>query len=487
LTLLKGPPQTIDSIAVLPLENLTGDAGREYYVDGVTDELIGQLAELSGLRRVISRTSVMRYKDTDKSLPDIARELNVDAVVEGTVYQVGENVRLRLQLIDALHEERNIWAQTYERPATDVLRMYGEIARDISGQLKVKLTAEEQTRLSGARQVNPEAYDAYLKGMFHWQRLNPEDLEAAVQYFESALKKDPNYVPALIGMCLVGGGYGILGVTPPNETAAKLIAARKKVLRLEDKPAEVHYLLGMHRTWGEMAWEKAEESYRKAIELNPNYPDVRAYYSHYLFIMHRPEEAMVQIERTMELDPFNPLFQSLYGVDLLFLRRYDEAIEQFQTVLKTVPNHGVAADMLAVAYHQKGMYKEALEQKKAYYESIGFEEVAEALTRGYEKAGYQGAWNSAAEMLIELSKGTYVLPWFIAESYAYAGNKEKTMDWMEKGFKVGDPNMPYIDILPQYVDLLGDEPRYQELLRKMNLPVNEKEQEDLTFIHNNLN
>jgi adenylate cyclase len=193
-----------------------------------------------------------------------------------------------------------------------------------------------------------------------------------------------------------------------------------------------------------------------------------------LFIMHRPEEAMVQIERTMELDPFNPLFQSLYGVDLVFMRRYDKAIKQFQKALKTVPNHGVAADVLGTAYHQKGMYKKALEQKKAYYESIGFEEIAEALTRVYEKAGYQAAWNSAAEMLEELSKVMYVLPWYIAESYAYSGNKEKTLDWLEKGLG-SDANIAYIGVLPHIVDFLRDEPRYQALLRKMNLPMDEKE------------
>jgi serine/threonine protein kinase/Tfp pilus assembly protein PilF len=474
LILFPGPPETINSIAVLPLENLTGDAEQQYFVDGVTDELIGQLGQISGLRRVISRTSVMRYKDTDKSLPEIARELNVDALLEGTVYQVGENVSIKLQLFDALPEERSLWTKRYDRPTAEMLVMYSEVARTIADQIQVKLTADETTRFASARQVNPEAYDAYLKGMFHWQQFNPEDLEAALQYFESALEKDPDYTPAITGMCHVAGGYGILGVTPPNEIAAKLIAAQEKVLALDDKPAEVHYLLAVQRTWGEMDWEKAEGSYRKAIELNPNFPDVRAYYSHYLFIMHRPEEATVQIERTMELDPFNPMFQSLYGVDLLFMRRYDEAIEQFQKVLKTVPNHGVAADMLAVAYHQKGMYKEALEQEKAYYESIGLDEVAKTLTRGYEKAGYQGAWNSAAEMLIELSKATYVLPFYIAESYAYAGNKEKTLDWLEKGWEI-DGNIAYIGVMPDFVDLLRDEPRYQALLRKMNLPVDEKE------------
>jgi Tfp pilus assembly protein PilF len=412
----------------------------------------------------------MRYKETDKSLSEIAHELNVDVVVEGTVYQIDENVRIRLQLIDVLPEERNLWTQTYERPMTDVLVMYGEMAGAIAENIQVKLTADETTRFAEASRVNPEVYDAYLKGMFHWQRLNPEDLEIALQYFESALENDPDYALAHAGTAAVWGFYALSGMVPVNEVKTKVIAEAEKAVELDNTLAETHYVLATTRTWIEWDWEKAEESYRRAIELNPNYPDVRAYYSHYLFILHRPDEAIVQMERAMELDPFNPLLQSLYGADFLFMHRYEEAIEQFQKALKTVPNHGVAADILAIAYHQKGMYKEALEQKKVFYESIGLMDGVEALTRGYEKAGYQGAMKGAAEMWEELSQVTYVLPYYIADSYAYAGNKEKTMDWMEKGVEVGDPNMPYIGVMPHYVDLLGDEPRYQDLLRKMNLP-----------------
>jgi len=470
LRLFTGRAEAIDSIAVLPLENLTGDAEQQYFVDGVTDELIGELAQISGLQRVISRTSVMQYKDTDKPLPEIARELNVDAVVEGTVYQVGESVRIRLQLIDVLPEERNLWAQTYERPTTEVLLMYSEMARSIAENIQVELTAQEETRLAGARQVNPEAYDAYLKGMFHWQRFNLEDLEAAQQYFESALEKDPDYALAHAGISLVWHVYALAGVVPANEAAPKAVAAAERAVELDDTLAEAHYVLAVIRYLVEWDWEKAEASFRKAIELNPNYPDARAYYSNFLFIMHRPDEAIVQIERTMELDPFHSMFQAMYGAAFLFMRRYDEAIEQFQKTLKIVPNHGVATDMLALAFHQKQMYENAFEQIKAYYESNDLKEGIKALTRGYEKGGYQGAMRSAAEMWEELAQVTYVLPWNIAEVYAYAGNKEKTLDWLEKGVEVRDPNMIVIGVIPLFVDLLGDEPRYQELLWKMNLP-----------------
>jgi serine/threonine-protein kinase len=214
LLFFTGPAEAIDSIAVLPLKNLTGVAEQQYLVDGMTDELIGQLGQISGLQRVISRTSVMRYKDTDKSLPEIAQELNVDAIVEGTVYHVGDNVRARLQLIDAFPEERNIWAQTYERPMTDVLVMYGEMAPAIADNIQVKLTSDETSRFAGARQVNPEAYEAYLKGQFHAAKFTPPDLETALHYYQIALDRDPDYALSYAGIALLWGVRGNTGFRP---------------------------------------------------------------------------------------------------------------------------------------------------------------------------------------------------------------------------------------------------------------------------------
>jgi len=469
LILLKRPPETIDSIAVLPLENLTGDAQQDYFADGVTDELIGQLGQISALR-VISRQSVMQYRGSDKPLTEIARELNVDAVVEGSVQQVGDSVRIRVQLIDVIHEERNLWGQTYDQAMTDVLVMYNEVTRAIADKTQVKLTAEETTRFTNTRRVNPQAYDAYLKGQFHWGKLTPEGFDMALQYFELARKEDPNFALAYAGIAMVWAGRNQFGLVLPSEAVPKAKEAALKALELDNTLAEVHYVLAAIRTWGEWDWERAEKSFQRAIEINPNYPDVRAYYSHFLFTMHRPDEAMVQIERTMELDPFNPLFQSLYGVDLLFMRRYDEAIEQFQNVLKTVPNHGFTLHKLALAFHQKQMYEEALETTKEYFTAWGFEEGVKALARGYEEAGYTGAMNNAAEVWEELSRVTYINPWLIADLYVIAGNKDKAFELLEKGFEVRNPNMPYIVAFPEFVDLLGDEPRFKDLLRRMNLP-----------------
>ncbi|MCJ7579765.1 MAG: protein kinase [Candidatus Aminicenantes bacterium] len=471
LTLLKGPPETIDSIAVLPLENLTGDAQQDYFADGATDELIGQLAQIGALR-VISRTSVMKYKNTDKSLPEIARELNVDAVVEGTVYQVGENVRIRVQLIDALPEERNLWAHTYERAGTDVLVMYGEMARAIADNTKVELTSDEKTRLASARKVDPKAYEAYLKGMSHWYKLTPPDLDAALQYFESALEKDPDYALALTGIALVWIGRNQFGSVQPSVAVPKVQEAALKALELDNTLAEVHFVLAALRTWhdGEWNWKAAEKSFLRAIELNPNYPDARVYYSNLLCYLDRPDEALAQAERALELDPLNSLFMSIYGSVLLSLGRYDEATKQVRNALKTSPNDPVAHSILQEVYHIKGQYEEALAEAKATFSAWGLDPLVEVIEQGYEKDGYAGAMRSAAETLEAFSQEAFISPFFIAFVYAASGDKEKSLEWLEKGYEIKDPNMPYIKGHGIIDNLLHDDPRFQDLLRRMNLP-----------------
>jgi TolB-like protein/Tfp pilus assembly protein PilF len=466
LSLFTGRAEAIDSIAVLPLENLTGDAEQEYFVDGVTDELIGQLAQISALR-VISRRSVMRYKESDKSLPEIARELNVDAVVEGTVHRIGESVRIRVQLIDALPEEQNLWAETYDRAMTDVLAMYGEMARAIVGEIKVKLTAEEETHFATARQVNPEAYEAYLKGWFHKDKMTSPDLETALKYFELALEKDPNFARAYVGISGVWGTRTQMGLLPPHEAMPQAKAAAEKAVELDDTLAEVHHKLAGIRTWGDWDWEGAEKAFRRAIGINPSYPDVRSAYSHFLHIMRRPDEAMVQIERALELDPFNAKIQAFYGFDLLFLRQYDDAIEQFQNTLKTVPNHPLAHSGLLSAFYAKRMYEEALAEVRFFAE--GDREYEDALARGYKEGGFPGAMNLSAELLAARSRTTYVSPSDIAILYAYAGKYDQAFEWLERGFEEHDPNMPYNHLIPAFEPLCNDS-RFKDLLRRMNLP-----------------
>jgi len=468
VSVFTGPGEAIDAIAVLPFENLTGDSEQQFFVDSVTDELIGQLSQIGALR-VISRRSVMKFKKKEKSLSEIVQELKVDAVVEGSVLRVGENVRIRVQLIEALPEERNLWAQTYERDMTDVLMMYKEMARIIADKTRVELTQQEVAILASARQVNPEAYEAYNKGMFHAYKLTSQDLELARGYFELALEKDPNFALAYVGIGFAWQAQNQQGIMSHSEAGPKAEAASLKALELDDSFAEVHYLAAAVQTWGKWDWESAGKSFERAIKINPNFPDARAYYSWYLFIMERPEEAMAQIERALELDPFNAAFRSLYAFDLMYARRFDEAISDLQETLRTAPMSEFALSAIRSAYHVNGMLEEAYEAWKTWFDVKDDSEAEQALVGGYEEAGYSGALSSVAELMIERSKTTFVTPWRIATVYTRAGRNEDALDYLEKAFEAHDANMPSIAVDPIF-DNLRDETRFNELLRQMNLP-----------------
>jgi tetratricopeptide (TPR) repeat protein len=409
----------------------------------------------------------MRYKGVEKSLSEIAEELNVDAVVEGTVYQIDESVRIRLQLVDVFPVERNLWSETYDRAMADVLMMYSEMAHAIAGKIQVKLTAEEETSFRSTRSIGPETYAAYLKGQFHWYKLTRKDLETALQYFQLALDKDPDNALAYAGIANVWSGQMAMGFVPTREAAPKAKAAAAKALELDDTLAEVHYALAFVG-WIEWDWDGTWTAFRRAIELKPNYASARAYYSGFLHIMRRPEEAMAQIESALNLDPFNPLFQALYSMDLMYARRYDEAIELLRNTLKTAPNDLVSLSSLRSAYHMKHMYEEAMEIWKASYAAKNDREAEDALARGYAEAGYSGALSRVAETLIARSRTTYVTSWQIGTLYTRAGKNEKALEWLEKAYEEHDSNMPYLSVDPIFDGLRSDQ-RFQDLLRKMDL------------------
>jgi len=465
-----GRAEAIESLAVLPVENLTGDAGQEYFVDGVTDELIGQLAKIGALR-VISRTSVMQLKGSDKPLPEIAQELKVDAVVEGTVYKVGENVRIRVQLIDVLPEEQNLWAETYDRAKTDVLIMYSEMARAIVDKTQINLSAEEMTRLTSVSQVDPEAYDAWLKGQFHWYKLTPAEMKLALQYFELALQLDPNNALAHAGVALVWIGRYQMGLAPRHEAAPLAKAAAEKAVELDNTLAEAHYALALFRAWTEWDWERADIEFQQTFKLNPNYPDAHAYYSHFLVHMGRTEEALTYLEQALELDPLNPLFHALYGIVLVYNRRFDDALDAARSALDMVPDIPIALVVVEYVFHAKGMRDELLSFQR---QRLAPELVA-ASEHGFEESGHEGAHMAIADLMASQDgkPGTKVYALVIAYYYCLSGEYDLAIDWLEKSYEEHDPNLPYID-MPCYSPLRSN-PRFQDLLRKMNLPVDEKE------------
>ena len=456
-----------ESIAVLPLENLSGDPQQEYFSDGLHEALITDLAKVGSLKRVIARSSVIRFKGTKTPLAKVARDLKVDALITGAVLRSGNRVRVSAQLINPATEAQ-VWAQSYDRDLRDILSLQNEIVSAITREVKVQLTPQEEKFLASARQVNPEAYEAYLKGQSHWYKLTRTDLDSALKYFELALEKDPEYALAYAGIAHVWVGRQQQGLVVASEATPKAKTAALKALELDSTLAEVHYTLAGIHSWSDWDWVSGEKEYRRAIELNPNYPDPRAYYSHLLYLLRRPEEAMAQIKRALELDPLNALFQAIYAMDLMYARRYDDAIAVLRDTLRASPNDLVALSTLRSAYHMKHMYNEALEIWKASYAARGDHEAEEALALGFEEAGYQGALQRVAETLIERSRRTYVTPWQIGTLYTRAGKNKEALDWLEKAYQAHDPNTPYLSVDPIFDDL-RDDPRFQILLQRMNL------------------
>jgi len=472
LSLFTGRPEAIDSIAVLPFENLTGDSEKEYFVDGATDELIGQLSKIGALQ-VRSRTTVMQFKGVEKSIPEIARELNVDAVVEGTIYQIGEKVRITVRLYDALPEERKLWAETYERSMTDVVVMYSDMARAIADKARVNMTAAEMTRLTNVRQVNPRAYEAYLKGEHNRSMATRSGLETAERYLNYALELDPDYAAAWAGIAGVWVGRNQLGMVPRAEAIPKAKEAALKALDLDDTEGEAHRALASILTWSDWNWTAAEKEWNRMIELNPD-AEPLAGFSHFLMHMGRPDEAMVWVKRALELDPFNAKIHSFYALDLLYVRRYDDAVAAARAALGMQPGAPVARSALQYAFFQKGMYDEALALDREMFAK--YPELKEALEQGYAEAGYAGAYKRLADVLAaRFGKPGGIRAADLAHFYLYAGEKEHTLEWLERGCEERDASMPYLG-LPIF-DLVRSDPRFQDLLRRIGLPTNDKKRE----------
>ena len=312
------------SIVLLPLENITDEKGQEWFTDGMSDALITNLARISGLC-VTQRSSAMRYRGANKSASEIASELGVSYVLEGSVLRLAGHVKITIRLIDAL-TNKYLWAEEYSRDFTELLALQGEVAKAIAAQVQVRLTPKEQNLLTQEKPVNPKAYEAYLKGNFLLVQLTREAIGTALQYFDLAVEIDSTYAPAYAGIALVWGGRAQMGYVPMSVAAKEGEWAEAKALALDSSLAEVHYLSPSAGPGWNGTWDGAMLSFQKSIELKPNLAEAHAYFSHLLFMLKRPDEAMGHIEEALRLDPFNPLIQSLYAMDLMYARRYDEVI-----------------------------------------------------------------------------------------------------------------------------------------------------------------
>jgi serine/threonine protein kinase/tetratricopeptide (TPR) repeat protein len=465
-------PASIESIAVLPLQNLSGDPEQEYFADGMTEALITDLAKIGALK-VISRSSAMKYKGTDKPLAEIARELNVDAVVEGSALRVGGSVRVMAQLIDP-ETEQALWAESYEQDVENVLLLWSEVAQAIAGEVQVALTPEETKRLAGARPVNPEAHDAYLKGSYHWDKLTREDFDIAESYFELALEKDPSYAPAYAGLSNVWAGRQQMSYAPPHEAGPKAKALALQAVALDDTSAEAHEVLATIRTWTDWDWAGAEPEWRRALEIDPNFAHAHAYFAHFLMITGRIDEAIPHSERAIELDPFNALFHGFYSVILNGARRYDDALAAARTAQAMQPT---ARYPLQEALISKGMRDEHLALLREWI--AGDPERVAVFEQGLAEAGYEGAIRRIADLMAARYEkpGGVPNPGFprdrhpvdIARLYLAVGDYDRAIDLLEKAYEARHPALPYISFQPLW-DPLRSDPCFQDLVRRMNFP-----------------
>lgn len=458
-------PGTLRGLAVLPFENLSRDPDQAYFVDGMTEELITALAQLSGLR-VVSRTSAMTYRNSEKTLPIIAAELGVELVVEGTAQRMRDRIRITAQLIDAANDG-HLWAESYERAYVDVLILQSEIARTIAHRIEVRLTDDEQRRLSDANLVDPQAYDMCLKGLEYYYRLSPPDLDQALKYFQHALRVDHYNARAHAGIAAVWIGRQQMGFVANRVATPLAKEAAMRAVELDGSLAEARFVLGEVKGWGEFDLVAAESHLLKAIELNPSYAEARAVYAHALCCLQRHEEALVQMAQSLELDPYNPFFKAFYGVVLYIAQRYDEAIEQLGAALRIMPGLPFALQTLANCLHYKERYDEALQSHKSMMAALGDRAAERAIDEGSEAGGYEEAMRRFAkvtgERSLEVDNGAV----YVGIRYLHAGDVDLMFEWLERAIDQRDPNIAYIQApLPELLCVVDDE-RYQALCRRL--------------------
>ena len=465
----EAPRPAMSSIMVLPLENISGNAEEEYFADGMTDALIGDLARISGLH-VISRTSSMHYKGTRKSLPEIAREINVDAIVEGTVQRSGDRVVVRTQLIHA-PTDRHLWVGDYVRDVHDVLDLQSEIARTVAQEVRIQMTPDEQARLASRRPVRPKAYDDYLQGRYlYWNKRTEENLNRAITLFQSAIKEDESYAPAYVGLADCYNALGAVQVAsmPPLDARRQAEEAATKAVQLDSGLAEAYSALGYvkHFNW---EWTAAENHFKHAIELNPNYANAHNFYANYLMSRGRIDESIAASNRARELDPFSLSISAQRGFLFENARRYDEAIEQLRNVIAMDSSHYQALWILGHTYAANKQFDEAVAAaEKAVAVSERTPGALGMLGLAYGLAGRKAEATKILNELLELNKTRYVTPAAFVNVYIGLGDKEQAFVWLEKAYQERSNYVAFLKVFP-LLDPLRSDRRFNDLIQRVGL------------------
>ncbi len=463
-------PPKISSLAVLPLENLSHDPEQEYFADGMTEALITNLGKISALR-VISRTSVMQYKRTKKALPEIARELNVDGIVEGTVARAGSRVRITANLVYA-PTDSHLWAESYESDLRDILVVQDQVAQAIANEIRIKLTPQEQARLAGARAASPEAHEAYLKGRYYWNLRTEESRKKSLEYFEQAIERDPGYALAYAGLA---DSYIVLGeayLMAAEEAFPRAKATALRALELDETLGEPHASLGAVKVDYDWDWAGAEKEYKRAIELSPGYATAHQWYAEYLSHMGRHDEAIAEIERAQELDPLSLIIGAVGGEVLLNAGRSDEAIAQCRKTLELNAGFWVGHRCLGQAYEQEKLYEQSIaEYAKLSGPGVNNPARSPGLARVYLAVGKRAEALKIISNLRELSKQRYVPSYLaMAEISIALGDFDRAIAWLEKAYRARYYGLALSLKVAREFDLLRSDPRFQDLLRRMNFP-----------------
>jgi serine/threonine protein kinase/Tfp pilus assembly protein PilF len=462
---IKPGERPIKSVAVLPFQNLSADPGQEYFSDGMTEAIIKELSQIKALR-VISRTSVMRYKNTDKMVPEIARELSVDAVVEGSVLKADHDVRITAQLI-AAHPEKHLWADDFTRTLENVLLLQSEVAQAIAREIRVAVTPSEQERMARARVVNPEAHEAYLKGKYFWGKSMPSDWYKSMQYFQQAIDLDSTYALAYAGMAEAYDNLGSMGIRPPMEVWPKVKAYAEKALALDPALAEGILLMGDVKLCYDWDVKGGEEYYKRALELDPNLALAHFWYGFYLTSQGIFKDGLAEMKRSLSLDPLSPVIMSTLAFGYAVAGEYDSAFAYVQRAEEIDSSDASIYEQKTTIYLRQGKYAEAIDEAKKGV-ARGITPCLQSLAEAYALSGQTGEARKTLSKLLESIGDGYYSPLYLAVIYCALGDREKVLECFEKGYEERDVSLIMPALAPPWCDFIKSDPRYQDIMKKVS-------------------
>ena len=459
--------KTIESVAVLPFNNLSNDPELDYLSEGITENLINRLSQVSRLK-IIAHNSVFRYKGKQVDPQKVGGELGVQAILIGRLEARGGELSISGELVDA-RDGTHLWGDHYERKLSDLQSLQGELAQDMASALRLQLSGEEKTRFGQGYTRNAEAYQLYIKGRYFWNKRTTEGMKKGLESFEQAIRLDPDYAAAYVGLADCYGVLSQVGDFSPNDVMPKAKAAALDALRIDETLAEAHASLAMIDELYDWNWKSADTEFKRAIELNPNYATAHHWYAMYLSAMGRNDEALAEIRRAEALDPVSLITDTNEGWILFCARQYDQAINKLQATIEMDPNFANAHYKLALVYEIKGMYKEAVEEHlKSKALSGDISENVEKLKAAYATSGSKGYYREELRQLKDTSTRGYVLPKYFVLTELQLGNTEETLKWLEAAYKERTEPLAYLRVDPRF-DSLRSDARFEDLLRRVNL------------------